>query len=292
MLSIITPVYNGERFIEACIKVVINQECPDAEHIIVDGGSTDRTVEIIKQYVQMYPHIRWISEKDKGQSDAMNKGIARAKGKILAILNVDDYYEPNVLNRVLELFKELPEPSLLVGNCNVWDEKDELVAVFKPFNCKFSSMLQGLNVNNFPTNPSAYFYHTSLHQQIGLYKVDEHYMMDIDFLLRAVQVATVKYVDEDWGNWMRIEDTKSFTLWQSSSRQGYQRLDQILRTYRKDLPGLQRWYVTIQYEFGRIWNRHLKWRPEYYLRNYLRNPKNIFLAIGSKLRILLKNYQY
>ena len=67
MISIITPVYNGEPFIESCIKVVIDQAYPDVEHIIVDGGSTDRTVEIIKQYAQEYPHIRWISEKDKGQ---------------------------------------------------------------------------------------------------------------------------------------------------------------------------------------------------------------------------------
>jgi glycosyltransferase involved in cell wall biosynthesis len=96
MISIITPVYNGEEFIESCIKVVIDQACPEVEHIIVDGGSTDQTVDIIKQYAKQYPHIRWISEKDRGQSDAINKGIAMAKGEILSILNVDDYYEPNV----------------------------------------------------------------------------------------------------------------------------------------------------------------------------------------------------
>ncbi|MCL1463491.1 glycosyltransferase [Argonema galeatum] len=67
MISIITPVYNGDRFIESCIKVVIDQACPDVEHIIVDGGSTDRTLEIIQQYAEKYPHIRWISEKDSGQ---------------------------------------------------------------------------------------------------------------------------------------------------------------------------------------------------------------------------------
>jgi len=80
MISIITPVYNGERFIDSCIRVVIDQACLDFEHIIIDGGSTDRTVEIIKQYAEKYSHIRWISEKIS-QSDAMNKGIAR--GEIL-----------------------------------------------------------------------------------------------------------------------------------------------------------------------------------------------------------------
>jgi len=121
MISVITPVYNGERFIEACIQVVIDQQCSDVEHIIMDGGSKDGTVDIIKRYAEQYSHIRWLSEKDQGQSDAMNKGIAMAKGEILAILNVDDYYEPNVLKRVTEIFKILPEPSLLVGNCNIWD---------------------------------------------------------------------------------------------------------------------------------------------------------------------------
>ena len=132
MISIITPVYNGEKFIESCIKVVIEQNCSNAEHIIVDGGSTDGTVRIIKQYAEQYPHIRWVSEPDKGQSDAMNKGIALAKGEILGFLNVDDFYEPNVLNRVLEIFKTLPNPSLLMGKCNFLNDQDKVIWVQQP----------------------------------------------------------------------------------------------------------------------------------------------------------------
>ncbi|BAZ10235.1 glycosyltransferase involved in cell wall biogenesis [Calothrix sp. NIES-4071] len=282
MISIITPVYNGEKYIEACIKAVINQNCPDAEHIIVDGASTDKTVEIIKLYADIYPHIRWISEKDKGQPDAMNKGIAMAKGEIISFLNVDDFYQPNVLNRVLEIFPNLPVPSILVGNCNLWDGEDKLVAVHKPVNFRLSSMLQGLNEKNYPTNPSAYFYHTSLHRQVGLYKLDEHYAMDLDFLLRAVQVSKVKYINETWGNWMRTETTKSMTLWQSPER-GYEMLDRILRYYRKDLPLLQRWLVGIKYEFQVIWNRNLKWKMRYYTDTYLKKPTNILPKLNSKL---------
>ena len=80
-LSIITPVYNGEKFIQACVENVIEQKCPDIEHIILDGCSSDNTVNIIKSYADKYPHINWVSEKDNGQSDAMNKGIAIAKGE-------------------------------------------------------------------------------------------------------------------------------------------------------------------------------------------------------------------
>ena len=256
MISIITPVYNGERFIDSCIKVIIDQACPNVEHIIIDGNSTDRTVEVIKQYADKYSHIRWLSEKDQGQSDAMNKGIKIANGEIISFLNVDDFYEPNVLNRVLKIFEELPEPSLVVGNCNEWDEAGNLL-VRKPAKLKLSDLLQGFHINIFPINPTSYFYHTSLHQKIGFYKTDEHYAMDLDFILRAVQVANVKYVDETWGNWMRIEGTKTVTLWQIPE-QGYKVIDHIFRAYRCNLPWWQRWQVAIAYESDRYLNRQIK----------------------------------
>ncbi|MBD2213611.1 glycosyltransferase [Nostoc linckia FACHB-104] len=245
MISIITPVYNGERFIETCIKVVIDQNCHDIEHIIVDGGSKDRTVEIIKQYAEKYSHIRWISEKDKGQSDAMNKGIAIAKGEILNFLNVDDYYEPNVLKKVVEHFKMLPEPSFLVANCNVLNDAGKLDHVNKPRKMKLAELLVGPWKNPFPANPSAYFYHTSLHQKVGLYDIQEHYVMDIDFIFRAVQVATIKYVDETWGNHLRIEGTKTFNAMQNN--QTLPRLCRLLKAYRRNLPPLKRFQVTVEY---------------------------------------------
>ncbi|MBP5973267.1 glycosyltransferase [Brasilonema sp. CT11] len=236
MISVITPVYNGEKFIESCIKVVIDQNCTDVEHIIVDGGSTDRTVEIIKQYAEMYPHIRWISEKDKGQSDAMNKGIAMARGEKLSVLNVDDYYESNVLNRVIEIFKSIPEPSFVVGNCNVWDDSGNLFLLNKPRNLSLVNWLSKpfFEENVYPVNPSAYFYHTSLHKKVGLYDVDEHYAMDLDFIVRAIQVASVKYVDENWGNFRFIEGTKTFN--DIKKGESNLRINNILQKYQKKLP--------------------------------------------------------
>ncbi|MBF2064481.1 MAG: glycosyltransferase [Calothrix sp. C42_A2020_038] len=287
MISVITPVYNGEKCIEACIKVVINQNCPDVEHIIVDGASTDKTVEIIQKYAAIYPHIRWISEQDQGQSDAMNKGITMAKGEIISFLNADDFYQPNVLNRALEIFPNLPVPSILVGNCNVWDSPTKLGVVHKPAKFTLDSLLQGLKASNFPPNPSSYFYHTCLHQQVGLYKVDEHYAMDLDFLLRAVQVANITYINETWGNWMRLEGTKTVDLWESEER-GHQLVDGILRYYRKDLPLLQRLIITIKYEFSILWYRNWKWKIKYYSKNYLLMPQNILHKLSSKLVKVLK----
>ena len=104
MISIITPVYNGARYIEGCIETVMDQNHPNFEHIIVDGGSTDGTVEIINRYAAEYDHIRWVSEKDKGQSDAMNKGFEMSSGEIIGYLNADDYFNPGAFEAVLPYF--------------------------------------------------------------------------------------------------------------------------------------------------------------------------------------------
>ncbi|XGV94859.1 MAG: glycosyltransferase family 2 protein [Leptolyngbya sp. BL-A-14] len=244
MLSIITPVYNSERFIAACLETVIDQQCTDLEHILVDGGSTDRTVEIIKQYAARYPHIRWVSERDRGQSDAMNKGIVMAKGTVMGLLNVDDSYEPNVLTTIVDRFKMLPEPTLLVGNCNVWDDTGNLLEVNKPSKLRLFDLVTGLNVNPYPCNPAAYFYHTSLHQKIGFYSLNDHHSMDLEFILRAVQVANVVYVDQVWGNYHRLEGTK--TVDDMKNGRTNQRVTQLLKQYRKDLTTLQRWQLTLR----------------------------------------------
>lgn len=209
-LSIITPVYNNKRFIEQCMTNVIGQNGHEIEHIIVDGGSSDGTVDIIKNYAQRYPHIRWISARDKGQSHAMNKGIALAKGRVVGFLNVDDYFEPGTLVRVIYLFQSLPEPTLLVGNCNVWNDDGTLWLISKPYAMSLENILQEKYDISFPLNPSAYFYHTLLHEKIGLYDVEEHYAMDLDFIIRALEVAHVEYRNELWGNFRYLKGTKTY----------------------------------------------------------------------------------
>lgn len=250
MISIITPVYNGIRFMEFCIKNVIEQQCPDAEHIIIDGSSTDGTVDIIRKYAEKYPHIRWISEKDKGQSDAMNKGIAMASGKIVGFLNVDDYYEPRALREALDLFKGLPEPSLLVGNCNVWDNDGKLWFVSRPAKIGMKNLLLGRYLEAFPMNPSAYFYHKSLHERIGLYETEEHYGMDVHFIFKAVQQAKVLYVDRTWGSYRYLEGTKTYE--DDKSGGNTLRVKRITEQYRKQQPLSYRGYLIAVETWGKI----------------------------------------
>lgn len=206
-LSIITPVYNSERFIESCVRSVVEQNCPDVEHLIIDGGSTDRTMEIVKTYADLHPHIRWLSEKDKGQSDAMNKGLRLARGSLIGFLNADDFYEPDALPAARQILETLPEPSLLIGNCNVIDETGELLWLNRPD----TSYYQLLQVWRFkmPNNPSSYFYHRSLHERIGEFDIDEHYVMDYEFLLKAFRASNVVYVDKTFGNYRMYADNKT-----------------------------------------------------------------------------------
>ncbi|MEH1842643.1 MAG: glycosyltransferase family 2 protein [Nostoc sp.] len=273
MISIITPVYNGEKFIESCLQVVIDQNCLEVEHIIVDGGSSDKTVDIIKDKANQYPHIRWISEKDRGQSDAINKGISLAKREIIGVLNVDDFYEINVLNRICQIFKVLPEPSLIVGNCNVCTQKEQLIYINKPSRLRTIDLLLERRVNqdriidaSFPVNPSAYFYHKSLHQQIGLYKVEAHYVMDIDFLLKAVRSSHVKYFNETWGNYRYYPGTKTFD--DSATGMNLVRIKELFNDYIKTLPLMERaqiWLArNINFTFLKIFyfSKHPERLPE------------------------------
>lgn len=244
-ISIITPVYNGIRFIEFCIKNVISQECNFVEHIIVDGGSTDGTVEVIKKYAEKFQHIRWVSEKDKGQSDAMNKGIAMATGNILGFLNVDDYYEPGALNYVIKKFENFPEPTLLVGNCNVWDNDGNLLYVNKPNKISLKNMLLGMYEEAFPTNPSAYFYHKSLHRHIGDFEVDEHYGMDLHFIFKALKQKNALYVDKTLGNYRFLENTKTFNDVKSGNNSP--RVEAITAHHLSTMPWWYKIYIRISW---------------------------------------------
>jgi len=111
-ISIVTPSFNGITTIRETIESVKSQEYPHWEHIVIDGGSTDGTVEVLKEY----PHLTWISEKDEGHYHAMNKGVERATGEVVNILNADDCFRPGVLQKVGEAFRDHPDWDGLFGD--------------------------------------------------------------------------------------------------------------------------------------------------------------------------------
>lgn len=240
-LSVITPVYNGERFIESCLRSVVEQQCEGVEHIIMDGGSTDRTMQIVKEYAERHPHIRWVSEKDKGQSDAMNKGLRLARGNLIGYLNADDFYEPGALKAVLEIFKSLPEPSILIGNCNVIDDTGKLLWLNRP-DTKYYQLLQVWRFK-MPNNPSSYFYHRRLHEIIGEFDVDDHYVMDYDFLLKAFRASKVVYVDQTFGNYRMYADNKTAQVFASNA--GYEMLSRAAEKHVANESALYKLHVRL-----------------------------------------------
>jgi glycosyltransferase involved in cell wall biosynthesis len=222
-LSIVTAVYNGEKFISGCIDSVTAQNCPQVEHIIVDGGSTDRTVQILSEMAETRPHLRWKSERDRGQSDALNKGIGMARAEYVGILNVDDFYEPGALSRVLNILKGLSGPRLIVGACNVLTTDDRILDVNRPRVLKFKNIMVDDGLWPYPQNPAAYFYPKSIHNVIGPYNVEEHFGMDLEFIFKVIQAIEPIYIDDVLGNFRLIPGTKTYHSMQSGECRAVQR---------------------------------------------------------------------
>ena len=182
-ISIITPSYNQGQYIERTIRSILDQRYPNLEYLIIDGGSTDVTIDILKQYA---PRLKWISEKDEGQADAINKGIRLATGDIIAYLNSDDVYEPGTLDSVARFFAEHPDAMWLTGKCRIIDEQDReirrMITAYKNFLLRHYSYGMLLVTN--PISQPATFWRRKLLPEFGLFDKNEHLVMDYEYWLR------------------------------------------------------------------------------------------------------------
>ncbi len=178
-ISVITPSFNQGGYIEHTIKSVLNQNYPDFEHIIVDGGSTDNTIHILKKY----PHVRWISESDKGQADALNKGLKMANGDIIAWINSDDYYCNNAFESVTRAFKTIPEAKVIVGESYFFFESSS--QLLKGYNREldFEGLLRFWDGGVPPTQPSLFF-KSEIIKECGYLDITLNYTMDYEYWLR------------------------------------------------------------------------------------------------------------
>lgn len=171
-LSVVTVCFNAVSCLEKAIVSVLNQNYPNLEYIIIDGGSTDGTLGIIHQYESQITY--WVSEPDKGISDAFNKGIAKATGDIVGILNADDWYEQNTLQLIADNFYK---GDVLHGKMQYWrgDQKDYLVEG------NHTLLFKEMTIHH-PT----VFVRKSVYDRLGTFEIDFNYAMDYELLLRFV----------------------------------------------------------------------------------------------------------
>jgi glycosyltransferase involved in cell wall biosynthesis len=232
-LSVVTPVLNGAAFIEGCVRNVAEQNCELAEHIIVDGGSTDGTLAVLDRLVEEITRLRVLVRPGMRQSAAMNAGIKASAGTIIGILNADDYYSPGTLHRAVEFFEFFEVPTLLVGNCELLREGQEPL-VNRPADLQLESVLLGPRHYPFPFNPVAYFYDREVHEIVGFYDEDDDFTMDVDFLFRALASVRSEYRDELWGH-VRVHEQAKTVVSKASGRHR-RRMHQVLNKHRRRLP--------------------------------------------------------
>ncbi len=194
LVSIVTPSFNQARYLEATIQSVLSQNYPRLEYIIVDGGSTDGSVDIIKKYEGQLAW--WVSEKDKGQTDALNKGFTRAKGDILAWLNSDDIYEPNAIWSAIKIMQPNPEIGLLYGDANYIDEDGHIIGKFPAAQTDLKRLREGYV--HIPQQAS--FFRGNLWREVGPLDPSFYFAMDYDLWTRLAARSQVKYVPQTWAN--------------------------------------------------------------------------------------------
>ena len=194
LVSIVTPSFNHVNFIEATMKSVLMQDYPNIEYMVVDGGSNDGTVDVIQKYADKLAW--WVSEKDKGQTDAINKGFNRAKGEFLAWINSDDTYEPGAVSAAVAYLQEHPEVGMVYGDCNFINENGNVIGKFNSAQTDYQLLRQGYV--HIPQQTM--FFRRELWEQVGPLDPSFYFAMDYDLWTRIAARSKIQYVPQTWAN--------------------------------------------------------------------------------------------
>lgn len=256
-ISIITPSYNQAPFIERTILSVLDQDYENVEYIVIDGGSTDGTIEILKKYSD---RITWKSEKDNGQTEAINKGLRMTTGDIVAYLNSDDTYEPGALAAIADYFRNNPDMKWAYGKCRIIDADDREIR--KPITLYKNLLLRKYSYakllsENFVSQPAT-FWKREIHVQEGFFDETEHFCMDYEFWLRIGKKHPAGVINDYLANFRYYADSKSGSV----NKKQFQDELRIAKKYSqgKALPiilhELNYWKIVIIYQTLDFFNKN------------------------------------
>jgi len=217
-ISIIIPSYNTADFIEETIQSILNQNFSLLECIVIDGGSTDGTLDMLRKYENQ---IVWVSEKDRGQSDAINKGLKLARGDIVTYICADDVYERDCFQKVANFFDHNPTVKWVYGKCRIIN-KDGLeirkpITWYKYFWQRTYSYNR-LLITDFIAQP-AVFWRKELTDEIGLFDINEHLVMDYEYWLRAGAKYNPGFIDDYLARFRLHPYSKSATKFSTAARE-------------------------------------------------------------------------
>ena len=194
-ITLITPSYNQGAYIEETILSVIDQGYPDLEYLVIDGGSTDQTPDILQRY---HKHLDWVSEGDRGQSHAINKGMQRATGDIVAYLNSDDLFVHEALLKVGRFFQDHPQAYWLTGKCRTIDPSANEIrrssTIYKNFWLNTRSYT-ALSVLNYISQPATFWRREAI-EQVCYFDERWYYAMDYDYWLRLGKHYRLWFLNE------------------------------------------------------------------------------------------------
>lgn len=232
-VSIITPSFNQGRFIRETIDSILTQDFPHIEHIVVDGGSTDGTLSILQEYAAKDPRFRYVSEPDRGQSHALNKGLAMARGEIIGWLNSDDTYVPGAITKAVQAFAANPGWGMLHGNCQVMNEYGQVSTSYPSEHADAKKLYQSCVI----CQPSA-FIRTHVFRHMG--GVDEklQFCMDYDLWMRIAKYYPIGFITQYLGNARIHAACKSATQWHSVG------VPEVLRSLAKNYSSVPNHWIS------------------------------------------------
>jgi len=239
LVSVITPSYNQAHFIRATIESILAQDYPNIEYIIMDGGSNDGTAEVVREYSS---RVTWISGRDRGQSDAINKGFRMARGEIVSWLNSDDIILPGAVSKAVQRLEADPELGAVYGEGYQMDIDGRFTCRFpwtEPFN-----LWKLVHVLDYILQQTVYFRKSAL-AEVNYLNEALHWGMDWDLLIRIGQRYPIGYIPEFMGAIREYDTAKSF----SGGRRRFNELMQIVRTHSgKKYPAAYLFYGLSTYD--------------------------------------------